>query len=136
MTIESPFYRVSVKALVFDAERRLLVVQERNGLWEVPGGGWEHGETLEECVRREVDEELGAHVRTIDRSQIVPCAGRGHRYHRIQLALRVQLEDGELIPGDGMQATRYVTREEFAELPVGNGDESLQADADLLWQLA
>ncbi|MBI4673316.1 MAG: A/G-specific adenine glycosylase [Chloroflexi bacterium] len=47
---------------------RILIQQRLNqgllgGLWEFPGGKWESGETLEECVAREVREELGIDVR-------------------------------------------------------------------------
>ena len=58
--LPSPFYRVSLKAIVLDHQERLLLGQADNGNWEVPGGGWEHPETLERGLRRELLEELGA----------------------------------------------------------------------------
>jgi 8-oxo-dGTP diphosphatase len=57
---------VSLKALIFDADRSILVAQTKDGFWELPGGGWEHGETMQNCLRREVMEELGASVKEID----------------------------------------------------------------------
>jgi ADP-ribose pyrophosphatase YjhB (NUDIX family) len=119
--VPSPFYRVSVKALIFDAERRLLVLRDRGDRWQIPGGGWEHAESLEACVQRELGEEMGVSAASIDLSRLYPCTGRA----RLKLTVGVVLAPGELRVGDGMQEARYVTRAEFAELVLGGGDDVL-----------
>lgn len=54
------FYRVSVKALVLDETRtKFLIVQEKNGKWELPGGGLDWGVAPQEDLQREIKEEMG-----------------------------------------------------------------------------
>jgi len=53
-----------VKALIFNEANQILVVQNGDGNWEIPGGGWEHGESFRDCLEREIDEELAARVAT------------------------------------------------------------------------
>jgi 8-oxo-dGTP pyrophosphatase MutT (NUDIX family) len=52
-------FRVSIKALIIDYQRRLLLLHSKNEDWMLPGGGLEHGEQIEEALRREIQEELG-----------------------------------------------------------------------------
>lgn len=53
------FYRISVKALIMDENNRFLLMKEENGLWDLPGGGLDEGESAEEGLRREMMEEMG-----------------------------------------------------------------------------
>lgn len=61
-----PTYRPSVRAVIVDDAKRLLLVQFRNPVtdatwWATPGGGIEAGESHEEALRRELAEEIGLH---------------------------------------------------------------------------
>jgi 8-oxo-dGTP diphosphatase len=56
-------FRIGVFALIFDEDQRVLLARRRDiDWWNLPGGGVEHGETVEQAVRREVREETGLEV--------------------------------------------------------------------------
>lgn len=52
-------YRISVKAIIKDASGRVLLLQEKDGSWELPGGGLVHGEDTKQALARELAEETG-----------------------------------------------------------------------------
>lgn len=61
-----PHYQVT--AAVIRKGNRILIAQRPfggrlGGLWEFPGGKQEHGETLSQCLRREIKEELGFRIK-------------------------------------------------------------------------
>ena len=54
--------KVSVVAVYIEQDSKVLMVQEKGqawGLWSVPVGHIDEGETLEETAKREVKEETG-----------------------------------------------------------------------------
>lgn len=51
-------YRVSLKAIIRDNAGKVLVVKESGNHWNLPGGGMDHGETIESGMKRELYEEL------------------------------------------------------------------------------
>jgi 8-oxo-dGTP diphosphatase len=58
-------YRVSAKAVILDKDKRFLLCLEDNGLWELPGGAIDFGETAKDCLIRELKEEMGVEVTVI-----------------------------------------------------------------------
>ena len=63
-----PHPSLEVSAALLFRGGRLLITQRRRqdhlgGLWEFPGGKREPGESFEDCLRRELVEELGVEVR-------------------------------------------------------------------------
>ena len=68
---EQPVHRTIVVPIIKDEEDRVLICRmpaDRGvfpGQWGLPGGGIEPGETMEEALRREVREELGAEVSSL-----------------------------------------------------------------------
>ena len=55
---------VKVTGAIIQKDNKFLVgrrapSEKSPGLWEFPGGKLEHGETLQECIKRELKEELG-----------------------------------------------------------------------------
>lgn len=79
---------VSACALV-DADNRVLIAQRPEGksmagLWEFPGGKIENGETPEETLIRELDEELGV---TTWASCLAPLSFASHSYEDFHLLM-------------------------------------------------
>lgn len=51
------FYRVTAKGIIRDKQGHVLAVKEGSDNWSLPGGGIDHGETLEQALTREMYEE-------------------------------------------------------------------------------
>jgi len=59
-------YYTPVTAAVIEKDGRVLIAKRKRAylgyLWEFPGGKMEEGESLEECLKREIEEELGIEI--------------------------------------------------------------------------
>jgi mutator protein MutT len=120
---EPPNPVVGVGAIVFDDAGRLLVIQRGRapaaGLWSVPGGKLEPGETLAAAVAREVREETGLEVSVGALVEVI------ERPPYVILDYRARVVSGTLRAGDDAADARWVTRDELATLPTTPGLEAV-----------
>jgi 8-oxo-dGTP diphosphatase len=117
--------RVAVGAIVFRGGRVLLVKRGHppsQGLWAIPGGRVELGETLQAAAEREIGEETGLTIRAGDPAYTFDAivrddAGRV-RFHYVIVDLLADYLGGELRPGDDAREARWVAPQDLVELPV------------------
>ena len=124
--------QIAVGAIVIKDNEVLLVKRKQTpgmGLWAIPGGSVELGETLQEAAEREVGEETGITVRAgnpvytfdlIERDD----AGR-IRYHYIIVDLMADYVGGNPIPSDDASEARWVTSEELDDLPASQATKEV-----------
>ena len=117
-------------ALIFHAGK-LLITQRHakshlGGLWEFPGGKREPGETFEQCLVREIREELGVEISVGELFEDI-----AHTYPEKTVRLKFficHLLSGEPQPLD-CAAVKWVKKNELANF------EFPAADAQLLGKL-
>lgn len=64
-TIDDCLYRVAIRALIVQNNKVLLVKEASDDWWAFPGGGVDHGETVESSLLREIEEELGVPAKAV-----------------------------------------------------------------------
>jgi 8-oxo-dGTP diphosphatase len=126
--------KVIVTAVIERSDRRILIGQRRRDdtsplKWEFPGGKVEQGETPEEALARELQEELSA---TLDK-----CVEMGrvrHKYATMSEELEIRfyaasIKQGEIAPNEFEQIVWVLPKE------LGNYD-FLAANSQLIAQIA
>jgi A/G-specific adenine glycosylase len=112
-----------VTAAVIRQDGKLLIAQRPlegmlGGLWEFPGGKQEAGETLAECLRREIQEELGVEIEV---GQPITTVKHSYTHFKITLyAFDCRLK-GSPQPL-GVADWRWVTLEEINAFPFPRTD--------------
>ena len=114
-----------VGAVIHDRRGRLLLIQRGQepgrGLWSLPGGRVEPGETDHEAVVREVAEETGLRVRPGRLvGRVSRAAPSGGVYDIADYACEVAGEDA-LRPGTDADDAQWVTAADYAGLPLVYG---------------
>lgn len=117
--------QVAVGAIVIKDGRVLLVKRSQppsEGLWAIPGGRVELGETLKQAAEREIIEETGLTIRAGDPVYTFDVIERDEagrvQFHYVIVDLMADYLSGELNPGDDASEARWVTPEELGKLLI------------------
>lgn len=115
--VNDNYFQISVKGLFFK-DGKLMMIQEPNGLWELPGGRIQKGENFADCLKRECQEEIGVECEILDTQPYivypsVDGAGRG----RIMVFFRISLASMDFRPSDEFSKMDFFEKGEIAKLP-------------------
>lgn len=128
--------RIAVGTVVFRKGAVLLVRRAKppsEGLWAIPGGSVELGETLAQAAERELFEETGVRARAGR-----PCyafdavhrdAGGRVLYHYVVVDLRADYLSGDPRAGDDVLEARWVKPSELAGMDVSERTLALLREA-------
>jgi 8-oxo-dGTP diphosphatase len=114
-------------AAIIDAQGRVLLARRPEGkpmagLWEFPGGKLDAGETPEQALARELQEELGIETRP---EALLPLTFASHDYETFHLLMPVfACRDwtGEPQPREG-QTLAWAAPSEWGQYPMPPADD-------------
>jgi 8-oxo-dGTP diphosphatase len=132
--IPDAFYRVSIKLIIKDDRDRLLVVQDTtDGLWEVPGGGLDNGETIEQTAKREIQEELGVElVKFNDKPVAMTLGHHPNNYMTLMLYYWGTLSGYDFALENKFES-HFATKDEFVGLKMMTDESPIKQHIDKIW---
>lgn len=111
-------FRVSLKSVIFNEAGDVLVVKE-NGRdwWDIPGGGIDHGESVEEALARELREEVSL-VGDFAYEAILtedPKYLSNHNLYQMRIIFLVKPTLLKFVPGDDSDEAMFIDPIKFKE---------------------
>lgn len=115
-----------VAAALVDADNRVLIAERPAGktlagLWEFPGGKLAPGESPEQALVRELQEELGIEVCL---TCLAPFTFASHAYEKFHLMMPLYLcrnWEGDIAPREG-QRIKWVRASRLTDYPMPPAD--------------
>ena len=130
--IDDCLYRVAARVLIIQDDKILLVKEASDHWWAFPGGGVDHGETIESTVMREVGEELGVSAdEVLSDFQIVyyNIGSVVNAVPRMNLFFKVSMPEKSLKKTDHVSEWKWFTKDEFLKQEIhGSYDKTALVD--------
>jgi ADP-ribose pyrophosphatase YjhB (NUDIX family) len=129
--------RAGCSAVIFDANREKVLLTRRtdNGLWCLPGGAMESGESAAEACEREVWEETGLKVRVkrligvySNPDQLIVYAD-GNKVFMVGMSFEAEILSGQLGLSNETTQAGYFSLAEMESMPMHGQHKARVEDA-------
>jgi len=127
--------QLAVSAAIFRDDKILLVRRARSpakGIYSLPGGRVEFGETLHAALHREVDEETALKIDIIDLAawrEVLPGSGGGHY---LIMSFAARWTSGEPVLNDELDDFMWLAPDRIGDLKVTGGLQDVIRSAQRL----
>lgn len=105
---------------IIKKDERLLLIERKNppfeGMYAIPGGFVEYGETVHEAVVREIEEETGLKTEIIELIGVYSDPERDPRGHTVSTVFHLNPVGGELKGGSDAVDARYFKIDDLPDL--------------------
>ena len=122
MVGNTPIILVRPSIIIINKAGEILLVRYKDNTWGVPGGLMELGESVEECAKREVEEEVGLKLKNLklfgvfSGKELYTKLKNGHEYYNIIIGYVSTDYEGELKPdGDEVVEAKFYNMKAFPE---------------------
>jgi ADP-ribose pyrophosphatase YjhB (NUDIX family) len=119
--------QLAASAVIF-RDSQFLVVRRANapgrGLYSVPGGRVEHGETLHQAVAREVREETALAINIVGFAgwrEVLPDPAAGRAGHYLVISFAARWRAGEVALNEELDDFRWITPDGLGALRTTQG---------------
>jgi ADP-ribose pyrophosphatase YjhB (NUDIX family) len=116
---------VGVGGLITKGDRILVVKRENDpgkGLWSIPGGLLEVGETIQEGVKREIREETGLDVEVVELLDVIDSitCDEAERvcFHYVLIDFLCRVTRGKLSPDTDVKEAQWVRVDDLENIPT------------------
>lgn len=116
-TLPKCHYRISVKALIYDESgKKFMLLLEKSGKWELPGGGLDWGEGPVDGLRREISEEMDLTVLSVNKNPSYFFTFEHPRGPAANVVYEAKVANYNFVPSDECVDMKFFSPEEIATL--------------------
>jgi ADP-ribose pyrophosphatase YjhB (NUDIX family) len=130
--------KIAVNAVVFNEKREVLLARRTdNGLWCIPGGHVELGETLSQACLRELFEETGLRARVIRLVGVYSDTqgslhfSQGPEWHTVRVSFLCEVTGGVLTPSEETSEIRNYNVRQLPSLITDHARRIMDAFEDI-----
>ena len=119
--IDDCLYRVAARVLIVNDDKVLLIIEAGDDWWAIPGGGIDHGESIELAVTREIEEELGVPASDVSSDFEIVYYNIGNVVNtvpRMNLFFKVSVPEASIKKTAHISEWKWFTKEEFLHLEL------------------